>query len=133
MEMQDAWIHNVQSVALSLSLRISAIMATLSLMASPGTTGHQECSFRQLPQTECLKHLLNRPTRVRYCPHCLGGQCLLEGLRDRTADEHIRVELCDAFGARDKPRFLDADFATPNHSAPLYIHQKKAPGYVQEG
>jgi hypothetical protein len=108
-------------------------MATLSLMASTGTTGHQVCSFRQLPQTECLKHLLNRPTCVRYYPHCLGGQCLLEGPRDRTADEHIRVELCDAIGSRDKSRFLDADFATPNLSTPLHIYQKKTPGYVQEG
>jgi hypothetical protein len=45
----------------------------------------------------------------------------------------MRAELCDAFGSRDKARFLDVHFAPAYFFALLYIHQKKVPGYVQEG
>jgi len=58
---------------------------------------------------------------------------MLKGPRYGTADQHVRVELGDAFGSRDKPRFIDADLATASLSIPLYTNQKKTPGYVQEG
>jgi hypothetical protein len=105
----------------------------LNLIVPAGTTGHQECSLRQLPQTECLKYFFYGPTRIGYDPHCLGGQCLLKGPRNRTANEHMRAEMCDAFGSQDKPRFIDADFTTANLSVPFNMNQEKAFGYVHEG
>jgi hypothetical protein len=80
-------------IRLSLSPSIAATQPTSSLMTLTGTTGHQECLIRQLPQAECLKYFLHEPTGVRYDPHCFGGQCLLKGPRNRTTDEHVRFEL----------------------------------------